>query len=263
MMLRRTVVLLLSASASSWRAAAPARPRCDTIMRAEAPAQPFALSRRGALAALAVIAARPPLAARAVQDAKDLSRLKSGLKDIEFLLDNWARETTDPNSGNADPDKVRLYLGLRTTTSPLFQIDKLLANAGDKVADDDFEAWVEATENFNSQIAKVNELAYTANFGEYNPGGGKDQARPIPKRCRVTVASTTPPLASTPCFRNYAAGGEVHGPIEGAGDRLARLAQEDHRAAQDITELRALLGHVRKVTRGRAQRRTCLEPERR
>ena len=107
-----------------------------------------------------------------------------GLKDIEFLLANWARETTDPNSGNADPDKVRLYLGLRTTTSPLFQIDKLLANAGDKVADDDFEAWVEATENFNSQIAKVNELAYTANFGEYNPGGGKDQARPIPKRCR-------------------------------------------------------------------------------
>ena len=43
------------------------------------------------------------------------------------------------------------------------------------VEDANFEEWIEATEGLASQIAKINELAYTSSFGEYNPGGGKDQ----------------------------------------------------------------------------------------
>ena len=96
---------------------------------------------------------------------------------VDFLLDNWDRETVDPTSGADSPDRVREFLGLRTTTHPLFQVDKILTYAADKVADDRFEEWIEALEGLNSAIAKVNELAYTSSFGEYNPGGGKDQIR--------------------------------------------------------------------------------------
>ena len=35
--------------------------------------------------------------------------------------------------------------------------------------------WIEAVEGWNSHVNKVNELAYTSSFGEYNPGGGKEQ----------------------------------------------------------------------------------------
>ena len=117
------------------------------------------------------------VAALAAQDVTDLTRLRKGLKDITFLLDNWDQETVDPISGADSPDRVRYFLGLRTTDHPLFQVDKLLTKAQDKISDDDFENWVQASESFNSAVAKVNELAYTSSFGEYNPGGGKDQIR--------------------------------------------------------------------------------------
>jgi hypothetical protein len=83
-----------------------------------------ALSRRAMLGAGvgALFSAATPLAGSAAANAKDLSRLPAGLKEINYLLDNWAKETTNPISGDADPDRVRLFVGLRTTTSPLFQV---------------------------------------------------------------------------------------------------------------------------------------------
>ena len=38
-----------------------------------------------------------------------------------------------------------------------------------------------------SHIAKVNELAYTSSFGEYNPGGGKEQVRKYLLLCKEQV----------------------------------------------------------------------------
>jgi hypothetical protein len=60
-----------------------------------------------------------------------------------------------------------------------FQVAKLLAapTTQDKVDPDRFEDWISSTEEFNSHINKINELAYTSSFGEYNPGGGKEQVR--------------------------------------------------------------------------------------
>uniref|UniRef100_A0A7S0L2P2 Uncharacterized protein n=1 Tax=Coccolithus braarudii TaxID=221442 RepID=A0A7S0L2P2_9EUKA len=133
------------------------------------------VSRRAAFGLCFGSVALLPLAATAAQDAKDLTRLPKGLKEIDFLLDNWSQETINPVSGNADPDRVRLFLGLRTTTHPLFQVEKILTAAQNKVDPDDFEAWIEAVEGWDSHLNKVNELAYTSSFGEYNPGGGKDQ----------------------------------------------------------------------------------------
>ncbi len=76
-------------------------------------------------AAAALIGLGPLTASRAVAaapDVNDLSRLKRGLDDVQFLLDNWVRETTDPTSGEMAPDRVRVFLGLRTTDHPLFQV---------------------------------------------------------------------------------------------------------------------------------------------
>lgn len=86
------------------------------------------------------------------------------------------------------PDKVRYYVGLKTTDHPLFQLDKLYAKAQDKLPDDvDFDTWIEATEALSSHIAKINELSYTASFGEYNPGGGKEQVRKYLLLCKDQV----------------------------------------------------------------------------
>ena len=64
------------------------------------------------------------------------------------------------------------------SAQPCLQVDKLLSKAQNKLPDDvDIEEWIAAVEGLNSAIAKVNELSYTASFGEYNPGGGKGQVR--------------------------------------------------------------------------------------
>merc|ERR1712078_352323 len=107
------------------------------------------------------------------------------LEGVNYLLDNWEKETTECTN---QPDKVRYYVGLRTTDHPLFQLDKLYAKAQTKLPDDaDFEEWIEATEGLASQIAKINELAYTSSLGEYNPGGGKGQVRKYLLLCQEQV----------------------------------------------------------------------------
>ena len=143
-------------------------------------APPRPLPRRAAFALgaqtlTAALLARPGVARAEGQDPQDFARVGKGLKEVQFLLDNWSKETTNPTSGEMDPDRVRLYLGLRTTSSPLFQFEKLLKAAVNEIPDDRFEDWIAASEGYSSAVAKVNELAFTSSFGEYNPGGGKDQ----------------------------------------------------------------------------------------
>ena len=189
-------------------------------------------SRREALsigaAAAAFVVASPPRAAFASLDPNDMSRFKKALEGVNYLLDNWEQETTEctkqaggTNECTDQPDKVRYYVGLRTTDHPLFQLDKLYAKAQTKLPDDaDFEEWIEATEGLASQIAKINELAYTcaapgrallpiplttraletdarktparnrSSFGEYNPGGGKEQVRKYLLLCQEQVVKS-------------------------------------------------------------------------
>ena len=146
-----------------------------------------------------------------------------GLKEVQFLLDNWSKETTNPTSGEMDPDRVRLYLGLRTTSSPLFQFEKLLKAAVNEIPDDRFEDWIAASEGYSSAVAKVNELAFTSSFGEYNPGGGKDQVakylelargevincrdalKTIDELLQARAARRPPPRRATPPPRRRAA----------------------------------------------------------
>lgn len=67
-------------------------------------------------------------------------------------------------------------LGLRSTTDPLFQIEKVFAKVKNMDLDpDQLEAFFEATEEWNSAMNMSNSMAFISQFGEYNPGGGKDE----------------------------------------------------------------------------------------
>ena len=202
-------------------------------------------SRREALsigaAAAAFIVASPPRAAFASQDPNDLNRFKKALTGVNYLLDNWDVETTEckaqaGGSGECtdQPDKVRYYFGLRTTDHPLFQLDKLYAKAQAKLPDDaDFEEWIEATEGLASQIAKINELAYTCaaparallpiplTAGALDTDAGKH----LPEQ--VLVWRVQP-------RRWQGAGPQVPPPLPGAGNKVQGVARDHRQAPQDL-----------------------------
>uniref|UniRef100_A0A6V2AVP8 Uncharacterized protein n=1 Tax=Ditylum brightwellii TaxID=49249 RepID=A0A6V2AVP8_9STRA len=119
-------------------------------------------------------------AAGSPPSAAELERIKIGYKKIAYLLENFDQETTvcKENGGECkrDADPVRRYMGLRSTTDPLFQIEKVFAKAKYMDIDPDkLEDFFEATEDWNTAVNMSNSMAFISQFGEYNPGGGKDE----------------------------------------------------------------------------------------
>lgn len=111
---------------------------------------------------------------------EDLDRLRKGKEGIDYLLNNWEKETTvcRENGGECkrDAEPVRRYMGLRSTTDPLFQIEKVFAKAKNMDLDGDkLESFFEATEEWNTAMNMSNSMAFISQFGEYNPGGGKEE----------------------------------------------------------------------------------------
>merc|ERR1712086_1195820 len=71
------------------------------------------------------------------------------------------------------------------------------AAAQKKLPDDvEFEEWIKAIEGWNSHLNKVNELAYTSSFGEYNPGGGKEQVKKYLDLAQAEVVLSRDSLAA-------------------------------------------------------------------
>mmetsp|Transcript_15996 Transcript_15996/g.22791 ORF Transcript_15996/g.22791 Transcript_15996/m.22791 type:complete len:229 (+) Transcript_15996:122-808(+) len=119
-------------------------------------------------------------AAKAGPTADELNRIKVGYQGIQYLLDNFDKETTvcRENGGECkrDADAVRRFLGLRSTTDPLFQIEKVFDKVKYMDIDpDQLEPFFEATEEWNTAVNMSNSMAFISQFGEYNPGGGKDE----------------------------------------------------------------------------------------
>lgn len=73
----------------------------------------------------------PASAASGPPTPDELERIKVGYKQIQYLLDNFEKETTvcRENGGECkrDAEPIRRALGLRSTTDPLFQIEKVFA----------------------------------------------------------------------------------------------------------------------------------------
>ena len=140
------------------------------------------LTRRQAFAAAAASALVPQSswAAAGGPTPQELERIKIGYKQINELLNNFEESTTTcrENGGECkrDADPIRKVLGLRSTTDPLFQIDKVFAKVKNMDLDpDQLDAFFEASEDWNSAMNMSNSMAFISQFGEYNPGGGKDE----------------------------------------------------------------------------------------
>jgi hypothetical protein len=147
--------------------------RTEGLSRRDAVAAGFGLSALVAQANMALAATDPPTQA-------DLERIRVGYKQIKYLLDNFDQETTvcRENGGECkrDADAIRKAMGLRSTTDPLFQIDKVLNKVKYMDLDPDaLDAFFEASEDWNSAMTLSNSMAFISQFGEYNPGGGKDE----------------------------------------------------------------------------------------
>ena len=143
------------------------------------------VSRRDAMtsavvAATSVMIPLPAFAASGPTVA-DLERIKIGYSQITYLLANFEKETTTcrDNGGECkrDANAVRKAMGLRSTTDPLFQIEKVFDKVKymDNLDPDKLDAFFEAAEDWNSCMAMSNSMAFISQFGEYNPGGGKDE----------------------------------------------------------------------------------------
>jgi Ca2+ transporting ATPase len=120
------------------------------------------------------------MAAKNPPTAEELARIKTGYENLTYLLDNFEKETTicKENGGECkrDADPVRKYLGLRSTQDPLFQIEKVFDKVKYMDLDpDQLEPFFEATEEWNTAQNMSNSMAFISQFGEYNPGGGKEE----------------------------------------------------------------------------------------
>jgi len=143
------------------------------------------VSRRNVLIGTAGIMSlsSPAFAVAGPPTKAELDRIKVGYEGIEYLLANWEKETTvcRENGGECkrDAEPVRRYMGLRSTTDPLFQIEKVLAKVKymDDIDIDDLETFFTATEEWSSAVNMSNSMAFISQFGEYNPGGGKDEVK--------------------------------------------------------------------------------------
>lgn len=92
------------------------------------------------------------------------------------LLNNFEAETTvcRENGGECkrDASPIRKALGLRYTTDPLFQIEKVFNKVKNMDLDPDKqELAFEAIEDWSSAMSMSNSMAFISQFGEYNPGG--------------------------------------------------------------------------------------------
>jgi hypothetical protein len=148
-MMKRSLLVLLFAASSVHGWTSP-----QGISRRDAVATAFGVASTVLLAptlpALAEGAGSPPTTA-------DMDRLRLGYKQLEYLLDNFEQETTicRENGGECkrNADAIRKALGLRSTTDPLFQVEKIFEKVKNMDLDvDKLEGFFEATEDWNSAM---------------------------------------------------------------------------------------------------------------
>lgn len=162
--------------------------RINTSISMDSSSNRAALDRRqvglGFIAATSAALINPTQSAMAAStdppSKDDVEKIRKGYNGILYLLENWEKETTicRENGGECkrDAEPVRRYMGLRSTTDPLFQVEKTFAKVKNLDLDlDVLEEFFEATEEWNTAVNMSNSMAFISQFGEYNPGGGKDE----------------------------------------------------------------------------------------
>jgi hypothetical protein len=130
------------------------------------------------------------------EETKDKENLVKGYKRLQYLLDNWDKETTicgrtdNPYIGcERNPEKVMIYLGYKSMNDPLFRADKTMFRLQTLVSPDDEIDYMEAMELFNEKAEEASNTAFISSWGESNPGGGKDRVEMFIERSRTQIVT--------------------------------------------------------------------------
>ena len=142
-------------------------------------------------------------AAESQQDKLDKENLVKGYKRLQYLLDNWDKETTicgrtdNPYIGcERTPEKVMVYLGFKSMNDPLFRADKAMFRL-QKYVDSDLEVdYIEAVELFSEKAEEASNTAFISSWGEANPGGGKDRVEMFIERSKKQVETAKDSLGT-------------------------------------------------------------------
>mmetsp|Transcript_7993 Transcript_7993/g.10213 ORF Transcript_7993/g.10213 Transcript_7993/m.10213 type:complete len:213 (-) Transcript_7993:119-757(-) len=128
----------------------------------------------------------------------DKAKIVAGYKRLNYLLDNWEKETTQCKTGNDNPylgcdrtpEKVMEYLGFKSMEDPLFRADKTLIRLQSLVPAKDADVYQDAVDTWLEKAEEGNGLAFISSWGEANPGGGKDRVALFIERSRKDVVES-------------------------------------------------------------------------
>jgi hypothetical protein len=149
---------------------------------------------------LAVDSQRPRSAYAAGSSQADIDKanIVKGYQRLQYLLDNWEKETTVCGMGGdklersceRTPLKVMDYLGYKATNDPLFKAEKTLRRLYPLAPADRDVEFLDAVEAFAENADEASSMAFVSSWGEANPGGGKDRVELFIERSKrnVTVA---------------------------------------------------------------------------
>jgi hypothetical protein len=138
------------------------------------------------------------------QEEQDKANILKGYQRLQYLLDNWEKETTVCGMGGdklersceRTPLKVMDYLGYKATNDPLFKAEKTLRRLYQLAPPNRDVEFIEAVERYAENADEASGMAYISSWGEANPGGGKDRVELFIERARKNVVVAHDSLAT-------------------------------------------------------------------
>jgi hypothetical protein len=145
-----------------------------------------------------------PAFAAVSQEETDKANIVKGYKNLQYLLDNWEKETTVCKTGGDNdgkrcertPIKVMEYMGYKSTENPLFKADKAMKRLYPLAPADRDDEFLNAIEQYAENAEEASGMAYISSWGEANPGGGKDRVALFIERARNNVVASRDSLAT-------------------------------------------------------------------
>lgn len=138
-------------------------------------------------------------AAAVSQEQKDKENIVKGYKRLQYLLDNWEKETTVCKIGQETtfgdkcertPLKVMDYLGFKNINDPLFKADTAMLRLKNLVPSDRDVEFYDAVDQFAQNAEEASSMAFVSSWGEANPGGGKDRVQLFIERAKKNVIAS-------------------------------------------------------------------------
>lgn len=145
-----------------------------------------------------------PASAAPSQEDIDKANVVRGYQRLQYLLDNWEKETTVCGMGgdklerscDRTPMKVMDYMGYKSTKDPLYKADKTLRRLYENAPNKRDSEFIEAVEVFAENADEASGMAFISSWGEANPGGGKDRVELFIERAKKNVIASRNSLAT-------------------------------------------------------------------